>query len=72
MFEALTCAITPAEAGIQATVAIWYQLSPSEQDRWLEQAETSWPGHDVFLKVILPASERIIEDEQTQDAGGER
>ncbi len=67
LFDALDSAITAAEAGAQATVAIWRQLTPNEQDRWLEQAADSWPRLDLFLKTILPAAEKIVDDERRDE-----
>jgi hypothetical protein len=64
LFEALYCAITAAEAATQSVAALWWHLSPAEQVRWLEEAETSWPRRDIFLKTLLPAAEKIVADER--------
>lgn len=66
-FDALNCAITAAEAAMQATCALWETLTYTERDRWLEQAATCWPRRDIFLKTILPAAAQVVADERSDD-----
>jgi hypothetical protein len=61
--EPLSCAVYAAEAAAQATLGLWRLMSPTQQSRWVQEAQTCWPRRDVFLKVILPAAERILSDE---------
>jgi hypothetical protein len=64
LLNALDCAVTAAEAGSEATVAIWKRLTPEEQAQWLQRSATSLPRYDLFLKPILAAAQQIIDDDR--------
>ena len=69
LLDALDCAVVAAEAGCQASAGIWRQLTTEQQETWLARSARSVPPFAVFLKTILPAAQKMADDDNAARPG---
>ena len=63
--DALDCAVTAAEAGAQATLGIWQQMSPEERQHWIDtRGPDRWPPVGAFLRPVMVMAQQAIAHEE--------
>jgi hypothetical protein len=65
--ESLMAAVFAADNGIRAATWLWRTMTPAQRADWQAYVETCWPRADLMLKVLLPAGEKISEQEVKAD-----